>query len=99
VFSTTGVVIDPEALTQLGTFAASGAMVPDESINRAFFLRYSPSKAVVVFDTGTFLEVGRVPIDAVGSSSRRIVRVGADGVAFIANNSTVVILRHPLLGP
>lgn len=99
VFATTGVVIDPEALTQLGTFAVTGAMVPDESINRAFFLRSSPSKGVVVFDTGTFLELGRVQIDAVGISSRRIVRVGADGVAFIADSSTVIILRHPLLGP
>jgi len=99
VFATTGVVINPETFTQLGTFAAYGAMVPDESIHRAFFLRTSPSKAVAVFDTGTFLEVGEVPIDAVGGSSRRIVRVGTDAVAFIANSSTVVILRHPLLGP
>ncbi|MGH2570700.1 MAG: YncE family protein [bacterium] len=102
VFASSGVVVDPVNLTQLGTLGANGPVAPDATIDRVYMLDspfFGTGERIAVFDSNTFLEVGEVRIDAIGSESRRLIRVGTDGVAFIADATTVVIVRHPVLGP
>jgi hypothetical protein len=85
----------------LGTLAHSGSIAPEPSLNRVFILHrsYGSSEGILVYDSETFLKVGELDIDAVSSSSKRIIRVGTDAVAFIADSESVVIVRHPLFGP
>jgi hypothetical protein len=98
VFATTGLVVDPSDFTALGTLPASGPLLAEPESDVVCFLDRSGGR-IVSCNPNTFLQTGALKIAAIGGSSRRIVRAGNDAVAFIADDNTVAVVRHPMFGP
>lgn len=94
VYSTTGRVIDPEARTLLGTYAASGLVLPDSRINRVFFL--STNGLLSAFDMSTFVPVGSFTIPNFSGTPTSLVRLSGDGLAFRTSNSQVFLVNTAL---
>jgi sugar lactone lactonase YvrE len=103
LYLTSGQVLDAGTGNLLGTFAASGPVVPDSSLGRAFVLNGSqvgsPAGQVTAFDVNTF-----VPLDSFGvsgldnnyNSPSSIVRWGQDGIAF-RTDFGVYVLRSSVV--
>jgi hypothetical protein len=103
VYTDDGYVINPANGQRVGVFQASGYMVPDSSLNRAFFLGQIfglPATSFVIesFDLTTFAPIAAITIPNVRGFPLRFIRWGANGLAFnddagfiyVVNDSTFV---------
>ncbi|MGB9197127.1 MAG: IPT/TIG domain-containing protein [Terriglobales bacterium] len=83
-----GYVINPANGHHVGQFQASGYMVPDSSLNSAFFLGQTQSQAgstnftIESFDLTTFAPISEITIPNVLGYPLRFIRWGASGLAF-----------------
>jgi uncharacterized repeat protein (TIGR01451 family) len=106
VYLTNGEVLDSEQGTLLGTFylnqtqPASGPVVPDSTIGRAFILEsvYGPPSTIGAYDISTFVLRGNIGVSPPndGSTATSPVRWGQNGLAF-RTASAVYILTSPLV--
>jgi hypothetical protein len=99
VYSTGGIVVDPETNAQVGRFNGEGGdhryttLLVDQSLGRVFFLSggpFSDSSAVLTaYDIDTFLPLGSVRMPNVPGTPVGLVRWGTDGLAFcmLSNSS------------
>ena len=99
VYTNTGVVVDAERSVRTGSFPVSPAMAVevDPVLGRAYFLT---SAGIEVYDLNSFLRLGLVAIPDVQSAPAysRLVRFGADGLAFLSGPE-LVLVRSPLFAP
>lgn len=106
VFTDDGYVINPANGQQIGAFQASGYMVPDSTLNRAFFLgqivgQPATSFAIESFDLTTLTPVAEIMVPNVRGNPLRFIRWGTAGLAFnddagfiyIINDGTFVSAR------
>ena len=87
-----GGVVDPEAKKLVGTFnLAGGVFTVDTALGRIFYLTgdgFSSGNMVLkAYDLNTFLPLGSVTVPNVTGSPTRMVRWGANGLAFRTANS------------
>lgn len=89
VYDDDGVAIDPASGTIVGTFAASGMMVPDGANGRVYFLVQSVDSnsglstyTVQTFDINTFNPISTVSIQNMQGTPTHLIRWGNGGVAF-----------------
>ena len=87
VYGDNGTVINPTTGTQVGTFAASGLMVPDGTLNTAFFLGQfstdgSNTYSIESFDLQKFTPIATVAIPNVVGTPTHFIRWGTAGLAF-----------------
>ncbi|HLL17111.1 MAG TPA: Calx-beta domain-containing protein [Pyrinomonadaceae bacterium] len=99
VYSTSGIVVDPETNAQVGRFNREVSenryttLLVDQSLGRVFFLSggpFSDSSAVLTaYDINTFLPLGSVRMPNVPGTPVGLVRWGTDGLAFcmLSNSS------------
>jgi hypothetical protein len=114
IYSDSGQVVDPQAFTDVGSFAVSGQrMVPDSTLRRAFFANqvfdYIPPLVITAFDQFHFvpLDTLTIPIPPPSGSADYVgilVRWGANGLAFTVNNyggapGQVVLINGPFVLP
>lgn len=95
VYSDSGLVVNPVAGTVAGTFSASGLMVPDSALNKAFFLIStfgSPTVSITSFDLTTFAQIDTIIINNVTGSPQRLIRWGQNGLAFNTDGGQVVLV-------
>jgi hypothetical protein len=93
VYSDTGHVIDPSTGTQVGTFNTSGLMVPDSTLNKAFFLTgTSPVVTITSFDLTTFGQIDSIIVNNVTGNPQRLIRWGQNGLAFNTDGGQVFVL-------
>jgi len=98
IYATSGRVIDPETLTLVGTYPASGLVEPDSTIGRVFFLTDSGgTRTLVAFDQATFTLIGSLEIPGVAGTATSLIRWGSDGVAFRTSGNQIYIIRSPLV--
>jgi len=102
VFSFTGVAVDGLQMRRLGTFAASGLVRPDLASNRVFFLEpqgnfSSEYNKLSAHDPTTLTLIRRVTLPSSFSSPGGFIRWGANGLAFRAGNSVVLIASSQLV--
>ena len=94
VYDDDGTIIDPSAGTVVGTFNASGSMVPDGTLNRAFFLGQTQSDVgsgtytLESFDMQHFTPIGTMTFKNVAGQPTHLIRWGTDGLAFTVWNTT-----------
>jgi hypothetical protein len=96
IYATSGRVIDPEALTIVGTFSVPpfGALVaPDSTVSRVFFLSGS---SLLAFDQRTFLPVGSLDIPGVAGTPSSLILWGTDGLAFRTSTDQVFLIQTSL---
>ena len=103
VYTDDGYVINPANGQHAGAFQASGYMVPDSSLNRAFFFgqiygQPATTFAIESFDLTTFAPIAEIAIPNVRGNPLRFIRWGTTGLAFnddagfiyIINDSTLI---------
>jgi hypothetical protein len=86
-----GIVLDPMTGAQIGSFpvAEDALMVPDPSLNRAFFLvRASPGQpgyVVQKYDLTQRTLLGSIDLPALEGTPRRFIRWGSRGLAIVTS--------------
>lgn len=101
---TTGLVYDDDGLTAnpanglpAGLFNASGIMVPDGSIDTAFFLGQLTSQSgtqnyvIESFDMGYYRPIAYIALQNVSGTPERLIRWGSNGLAFCTSTSVYII--------
>ena len=98
VYDDDGEVIDPLSGAVIGTFAASGLMVPDGSVGKAFFIGQTTAQfgsqnfTIESFDISKFTPIASLTLTNVAGVPTHLIRWGTNGLAFTTTsggNSTV----------
>jgi hypothetical protein len=100
IYGENGRVLDQNGLAA-GLFNTSGLMVPDSTLNTAFFLNQSfgaNTATIQSFDLTHFTPVGSVTIPMSGQA-RHLVRWGQNGLAFNTDAGQVILLGGSFLAP
>lgn len=93
VYATTGALVDPEAISLLGTFPTSGLVAPDVSNGRVHFF------AGTTLRTYHYRTFGFIALTDIGAAagSGTLIRWGNDGLAF-RTASQIVLVRGTQVG-
>jgi hypothetical protein len=100
VYADDGNVINPANGQHVGQFQASGYMVPDSTLNRAFFFGQTQSQAgstsftIESFDLSTLAPISEITIDNVRGYPLQFIRWGTSGLAFNDDAGFVYIIDN-----
>ena len=100
LFTSSGQVYNPDTQTQLGQFfnVSTPAFVPDSSVNRAYYLvQENGNWTIKAFDINTFLQVGSLGVPGIVGNPTRMVRWGANGLAFRTSSGQLFIVQTSLI--
>jgi len=103
IYGDDGTVVNPANGQHAGSFGASGWMVPDSSLNSAFFLGQTQSQlgtnnfTIESFNLTTLAPVAEVVVLNVQGTPVRLIRWGASGLAFNDDAGYVYILSSPFV--
>jgi len=106
VYSTFGRVLDPETQNLVGSFkttntnfALGSTLVVDPALNRIFFAGNNGGGIqILAYELNTFLPVGGIVIQNVGSSPpTRMLRWGSNGLAIRSSDGQVVLIQSKLI--
>ena len=91
VYDEDGEIINPANGTVVGTFGASGVMVPDGTIKRAFFVGQTQGAAqgtfaIESFDIDHFTPIATLTLTNVVGTPTHIIRWGSSGLAITTSN-------------
>jgi hypothetical protein len=93
IYSNDGNIVDPSTGLSVGTFAAGGPMVPDSTINAAFFITGGGSTAVIQsFNLTTQALIGSITISNVTGNPQKLIRWGQNGLAFNTDGGQVFLI-------
>jgi len=99
-----GYVINPANGQHVGQFQASGYMVPDSSLNEAFFLGQTQSQAgstsftIESFNLTTLAPITEITIDNVRGFPLQFIRWGANGLAFNDDAGFIYVINSSFVG-
>jgi hypothetical protein len=99
VYADDGNVINPANGQHVGQFQASGYMVPDSTLNRAFFFGQTQSQAgstsftIESFDLSTLAPISEITIDNVRGYPLQFIRWGTSGLAFNDDAGFIYIIN------
>lgn len=102
VYADDGRVVDPATGLYAGIFQTTGVMVPDSSLNTAFFLTQpfgGGSVTIQAFDLIHFLPAGSITIPNVNGNARRLIRWGQNGLAFNTDAGQVILVAGSFVSP
>jgi hypothetical protein len=100
VYTDDGYIINPTNGLTVGGFAASGYMVPDSSLNRAFFFGQIQSQfgtnsyTIESFDLTTLAPIAEISIPNVQGYPLRFIRWGASGLALNDDAGYIYIINY-----
>ncbi len=100
-----GYVIDPTNGLPVGQFQASGLMVPDSTLNSAFFLGQTQAQAgttnftIESFNLTTFATTAEITVPNVQGTPLHFIRWGTNGLAFNDDAGYVYVLSNPFVTP
>jgi hypothetical protein len=92
VYSDDGIVVDPSTGLRVGNFEASGLMVPDSTIDAAFFLGRSPNLTIESFELAHFASTGSIILPNVNGNPLNLIRWGQNGLAFNTDAGQVYLI-------
>ncbi len=105
VYTDDGYVINPSNGKHVGSFQASGLMVPDSTLNSAFFLGQTAMQGgtqaftIESFDLTTFAPIAEMVIPNVQGNPLRFIRWGTSGLAFNDDAGYVYIINSSFVAP
>jgi hypothetical protein len=94
IFSDDGHIADTTTGLPLGNFNASGSMVSDRTLNKAFFLR-QPTTGSVTIDSyvlNRLTAAGSINIPGITGTPKRLIRWGQNGLAFNTTGGQLVLV-------
>ncbi|MGO9604714.1 MAG: hypothetical protein ACLQAT_15230 [Candidatus Binataceae bacterium] len=94
IYADGGQVLNPSTGNPAGKYSASsGLMVPDSSLNRAFFISQSGTTATIqAFDLEKFNLIGSITIPNISGTPIRLIRWGNNGLAFNTYQGPVYLI-------
>ena len=98
VYSDDGHVVDPTTGKTIGTFSLTGlvspVMVPDSSLNLAFFATQTGSNAIAIYsyNLSTFAPVSSILFSGVSGNPLRLIRWGQNGLAFNTDTGQIILV-------
>jgi hypothetical protein len=94
IYSDGGRAVDPSTGLPVGNFNISGLMVPDSTLNKAFFLTGSGSPTVTItsFDLKLFTQIDSITVNSVTGNPQRLIRWGQNGLAFNTDGGQVFLM-------
>ena len=103
VYSDDGLVINPSDGSQVGNFNASGLMIPDSTLNTAFFIGQTPSQnqtpdfTIESFDMTQLTPITSITLPNVNGIPLRLIRWGLNGLAFNTDAGQVYLIAGPFV--
>ncbi len=94
MYSDDGHIADTTTGLPLGNFNASGSMVSDRTLNKAFFLR-QPTAGSVTIDSyvlNRLTAAGSINITGINGTPKRLIRWGQNGLAFNTTGGQLVLV-------
>ncbi|HKS80571.1 MAG TPA: hypothetical protein VJR23_03625 [Candidatus Acidoferrales bacterium] len=98
VYSDDGLVVSPSTGAVVGSFNASGLMVPDSSIQSAFFLGQTASQfgtsnyTIESFGLSSFAPTGSITLPNVSGHPIKMIRWGQNGLAFNTDQGQIYLI-------
>jgi hypothetical protein len=94
IYADEGHVVNPSRGAAVGTFNNSGRMVPDSSLNKAFFVTGigSPTVTIKSLDLNRFTQIDSISISGVTGNPVRLIRWGQNGLAFNTDGGQIFII-------
>jgi hypothetical protein len=94
VYADDGHVINPVTGQSVGQFIAAGPMVPDSTLNLAFFAKIGNWGTVTIqsFDLTLFTPVASITVSGVNGLPKRLIRWGQNGLAFNTDAGEIVLV-------
>jgi hypothetical protein len=93
IYSDDGHVVDPATGKSTQNFPTSGLMVPDSTLNKAFFLTGSGSTLTITsFDLTLFTQIDAITVTKVTGNPQRLIRWGQTGLAFNTDGGQVFLI-------
>jgi len=93
IYSNDGKVVDPATGSLVGTFGVAGPMVPDSTLNMAFFITgVGPSTTIHSFNLTTQALIGSITISSATGKPQKLIRWGQNGLAFITDGGQVFLI-------
>jgi len=93
VYANDGTIVDPATGAVVGTFAAAGPMVPDSSLNTAFFVNASVlPNTIEAFNLTTHALIASIPIPVITGNALRLIRWGQNGLAFNTDGGQLYLI-------
>jgi hypothetical protein len=94
IYADDGHVVDPTTGLSVGNFGAAGAMVPDSTLNRVFFVTSASGETatIQVFDQTHFAPISSITISNVSGKPLRLIRWGQNGLAFNTDAGQIVLV-------
>src|SRR5262245_17180060 len=98
LYAANGQVCDPETQMLKGRFNASGAVLPDAARGRIYFLTGTgAARSLRAFELETFTPLGMVNINGVNGAVNRLIRWGANGLAFVTSAGQLFLVQTSLV--
>jgi len=82
----------------VGNFNTFGTMVPDSSLNKAFFMPFGQAE-ITSYNLQHFTSIATIGIAGVNSFARNLIRWGRDGLAFTTDSGQIVLVAGNFLDP
>jgi hypothetical protein len=93
IYADEGHVVNPSTGQSVGQFAAFGRMVPDSTLNLAFFLSVANGSATIQsFDITNFAPVSSITIPGVTGNAIQLIRWRQNGLAFNTDSGQIVLV-------
>ncbi|MBS1866313.1 MAG: IPT/TIG domain-containing protein [Acidobacteria bacterium] len=92
IYSDDGKVADPKTQAIVGSYNASGLVVPDSSLNKVFILGQTSAQAntnnftIASFDEKAFTFISSIEVQNIIGDPTELVRYGDTGLAFLTSN-------------
>jgi hypothetical protein len=102
IYSDSGEVVNPSTTAMVGSYAASGMVTPDSSLNRVFILGQTSAQAntnnytIQSFDENTFGLVSSISLENLAGSPIQMVRWGTSGLAVLTTGGVSGVLEDSL---
>lgn len=95
IYATTGATLNPATGTVVGTYAGRGAVYPDSSTGRVYFLSTDPFDGVQlkVFDQDTFTLIDIFSIPGVSGSANNLIKAGENLLAFRTTGGQIFFIK------
>jgi hypothetical protein len=93
VYADDGHIVTPSTGAPAGNFNISGRMVPDSTLNKAFFITGSgPTVTITSFDLKLFTMLNSITVISAVGTPQRLIRWGQNGLAFNTDGGQVVLI-------
>jgi hypothetical protein len=95
VYEDNGHALNPSTGAPVGNFNLFGRMIPDSTLNKAFFITGfsgSPTWTITSLDLKVFTTISTITVGGIVGTPQHLIRWGQNGLAFITDGGQVFLI-------